>query len=323
MRIRSRALTALALSGALSLMLAPAPGASAEPVVSKLRVEAGGEALDPGTAYASDSLEKRTSSAGQCGGSGDTYTLQGPTAMGILGYASQPNDRLSPVRISDRFSFSLVVCGLGDFLGFADSFWFYKVNHTAPDVGADKYPLEGGEEVLWYFVEPSTARNTGDELALRAPARAMPGEPFEVTAHLYSPSGERTPAAGVRILRAGGATTNAEGKATVTLDEEGIARLRAVRGRHIPSAPTAVCVNSDLDRCPSRRGERIFGTTGPERIAGTRGPDQIFARGGADRIFVVGGGRDRVDCGPDRDRVRADAQDVVAGNCEVVTVAEE
>jgi hypothetical protein len=61
------------------------------------------------------------------------------------------------------------------------------------------------------------------------------------------------------------------------------------------------------------------GTSGRDMIIGTAAPDMIRAKGGNDLIQVAFGDKDRVDCGPGRDIVSADATDVVAANCEVVS----
>src|SRR5262249_6291334 len=61
------------------------------------------------------------------------------------------------------------------------------------------------------------------------------------------------------------------------------------------------------------------GTSRSDTIIGTTAPDTITARGGNDLVQVAFGGKDRVDCGAGRDVVSADATDVVAANCEVVS----
>lgn len=237
--------------------------------------------------------------------------------MGIVDYAAETNRAVQPLRISDRFDFGLVVCGIGDFLGFkGDDFWLYKVNHEAPTVGADQFRLDRSDEVLWYYVDG--ARNSGQELDLRAPVRSAAGA-VQVRAFTYSDAGDRTPAPGARIE--GGsvpATTDSEGRATVVLTN-GTRRLRAVRGNDIPSEPTSVCVDSNVESCPDYRGQRIIGTDGDDDdLDGSRGPDVVRARRGDDRIDVRGGDRDKVDCSRGRDRVRADNRDDISRDCEAV-----
>ena len=81
---RSRALWALVTACAL-LGVAPAAG-SAAPTISKLRVEAGG-ALSPGVSYVNDTARLATAPS-QCDGSGQTKTVPGPSAIGIVDYLS-------------------------------------------------------------------------------------------------------------------------------------------------------------------------------------------------------------------------------------------
>ena len=82
--------------------------------------------------------------------------------------------------------------------------------------------------------------------------------------------------------------------------------------RLAPLVLALVCVSAAAAAAPR-------GTSGSDTIAGTSAPDRITARGGNDFIQVAFGGKDRVDCGPGQDVVSADAGDVVATNCEVVS----
>jgi hypothetical protein len=88
MKSRSRALAA---AFATCAIVAGAPAtAGAASTVSKLRVEAAGHALDPGTSYVNGTATLATW-ADQCGGSGKSKRVIGPTAMGIVDYAKQVN----------------------------------------------------------------------------------------------------------------------------------------------------------------------------------------------------------------------------------------
>ena len=98
-------------------------------------------------------------------------------------------------------------------------------------------------------------------------------------------------------------TTGPQGKATVTVAGEGTSSLRATRSSDgsIPSNRVAVCVNSDLSKCPNAHGKLILGSLRPDEIAGTPGWDRIWARGGDDLVNITSGGKDRVGCGIGRD----------------------
>ena len=294
--------------------LAPAL-AQAAPVTSQLRAEAATRPLAVGS-FVTDTTSVQTDRSGSCGGSGKTATMRGPTALGLVASGGSVFAGVRPLRVSDKFGFGLFVCGIGAFTGDANAFWLYKVDHVAPEVGAEQFALKGGEQVLWYFSDTSRNVNTGDELELAAPARARPGRPFQVTVYAYDSAGKRTPAAKARVFGAAVQTTDANGRATISTAREGALRLRAVRGPDVPSAPLRVCVRAVLSRCPVVRGQRIYGTAAGDRIQGTAGPDVIEARDGNDRIDVRDTGRDRVRCGRGFDSVVGTLDDRFARDCE-------
>jgi hypothetical protein len=304
------AIVAAALIGALATPAAA--GASAQ---ADLRVEGAGRTLGAAT-YVTDTARLRTSRSAACGGSGAVKTLPGPTALGLLRSASAISRPLRPLGISDKFDFGLLVCGISRFTASGEtSYWLYKVDHKSPEVGADQFRLRGGEQVLWFFSDYAAGVNTGDELALQAPARAGFGASIRVRVFAYDQNGRRTPAAGATVH---GATTDAQGRATIAApDGGGRLDLRATRGADVPSERLSVCVGSSAN-CASRRGKRVFGSSRAERIAGSGGPDVIRAGAGDDRIGVRGGGPDTVRCGKGRDRVSADGADRVARDCEIV-----
>ncbi len=316
----SRTLRVLTTSAAAGALFLAAPlAAPAKPAVSELRVEAGGQALAPGHRYVTNNVRLATDTTPACGGTGKPVTVKGPTAVGIVEDARRVQAALRPYRVSDKFDFGLLVCGIGEFIGSDTAFWLYKVDHLAPEVGGDQFKLEDGDEVLWYFQDTDRGINTGEELDLRAPARARPGEPFTVTAFRYDAAGKRRRAAGAEIaIGQNVATTDAEGRATIGAGDAGTLTLRATRGADIASEPVDVCVNAVLGKCPAVRGERIYGRGAADVITGTRGADEVRARGGDDTIEVRGNERDRVSCGAGDDTVSADRRDRVARDCETV-----
>ena len=307
----------LVVPAAVAALLAGAVTVQAKPLTAELRVEAAGKALDPGTSYVTDTATVQTDERPACGGTGNTKTISGPTAMGILTNAATVNSLLRPVGISDKFSFGLLVCAIDDYVASDSAFWLYKVDHKSPEVGGDQYKLRPGDDVLWFFQDTATNTNTGNELVIQAPARAKPGTPFTVTVWSYDFAGKRTPAAGAEVSGDTVQTTDAAGKATITVDKRQTVRLRATRGSDIASEPVGVCVDSP-SKCPARRGEHIVGRNVADSITGTPGADDIEARGGADRIRVNGGGADTVDCGPGNDSVVKDRRDKAASDCERV-----
>lgn len=307
----------LVVPAAAAMLLAGAVTVQARSVVAELRVEAGGTALDPGTSYVTDTTRVQTDERPACGGTGNTKTLSGPTATGILTNAATVNRLLRPVGISDKFSFGLLVCGLGEHVASDSAFWLYKVDHKSPEVGGDQYPLRQGDEVLWFFQDTAANVNTGDELVVQAPARARPGRAFTVTVWAYDAAGARKPAAGAEVRGVTVQTTDADGKATITVDKRQTVRLRATRGADVASEAVPVCVDAP-SRCPARPGEHIVGRNVADAITGTPGADEVEARGGNDVIRVNGGGVDTVDCGNGRDVVVKDRRDKAARDCERV-----
>ncbi len=317
MKSRSRALWALITACAL-LGVAPAAG-SAAPTISKLRVEAGGQALASGALYVNGSARMATRPS-ECGGSGQSKTVAGPSAIGLVQYGQQTNRLLKPFFVSDRFDFGLIVCRIGNAGAFdANQAWLYKVNHKEAQVGGDQFPLKRRDEVLWYFADFATGANTGSELGLRAPVRVRPGSRFTVTAIAYDGEGRTVRAEGAKVT--GGNTpveTDANGNARVVISKAGTRNLRVTRvnKNDIAGPPTSVCVNANLDRCPTRRPEFIVGTNGADPILGTPAADLVVARGGGDRIDVRDGGNDNVYCGAGVDAVLATSGDRVAPDCE-------
>jgi hypothetical protein len=293
--------------------------ANAASTTADLRVEAGGKTLvSPGYSFATDTVKVKTDTRQPaCGGTGKSLTIDGPNAMGILLDAAKARPVLSPVGVSDRFSFGLLVCGVGKFMSDATSFWLYKVDHKSPEVGAEQFALTGGEEVLWY--RQSGTVNSGAELALETPVRAKRKGAFEVTVVAYDFAGKKTPAAGAQVNFPGGsAIVGDDGRAEVKVSKAGQAKLSATRGIDIPSGAVEVCIGKKLSDCSAKRGKRIFGTPKADELKGTGGPDVISAGKGKDEIDVRRGGEDKVKCGKGRDSVRIGKGDTAAKDCEVV-----
>ena len=310
-RLAASICAAAALAGA-------ALASQAEAAISDLRVEAGGRVLTNASYTTSTESIATDRTQPACGGTGQTRTLAGQTALGLLAAAAERRPRLQPLRISDKFSFGLLVCGIFDFTAGDPGFWLYKVNHVSPEVGGDAFRLSGGEQVLWYFQDIPRNRNTGDELVVEAPVRAREGRSVGVTVYAYGGTGARKPAAGAKVYFGQKPTVaDAAGRARGKLSDG--EAIRAGRGGDIPSAPVPVCMAQALDECPSARGKRIVGGDDADRIRGTGGADVIRSGRGNDRVDVRGGGEDRVRCGPGRrDRVRLGTDDRATRDCEIV-----
>ncbi len=301
---RGRSLTLAAMTVALAV---PATAAAAEQ--ADLRVEAGRPLAAAG--YVTDTTKIKTTKSSSCQGSGDTKTIQGANALGLLWSAAAQTKSLRPVAVSDQYDFGLLVCGISTFVGGDTAYWLYKVDHKLPEVGAEQFPLKGGEEVLWYYSDTTANLNTGDELALQAPAKAKPDSTVKVRVWAYDATGKRTPAAGADGAGRGRGTTDAQGRATVETPAKGTLRLRAERGADIASQ-TAVRLRDRQGRLPvaAREEHHRQRQEGPHRWAGQHGSPTSIA--------VKGGGKDTVRCGAGKDRVSADKNDRVGRDCEVV-----
>ena len=134
--------------------------------------------------------------------------------------------------------------------------------------------------MLWYLT-PSFP--PPPELRLKAPARAKPGVPYQVTVYSYADDGTRSAAAGATVTGAA-APTGAGGHTMVTSTEAGTDRLRATRGQDIPSNRVKVCVDPDLLAVPARarqadRREPARATRSGARAAGTRSRPVAAATG--------------------------------------------
>jgi hypothetical protein len=254
------------------------------------------------------------------GGSGDRVRVRGATALGAVRDGLAWDRDLRPLSVTDSFlddGFGLGVCGIGGFESEGSSFWYLKGDHVGSQVSGSQLRVHSGEDVLWYLT-PSFP--PPPELRLKAPARAQPDVPYQVTVYSYADDGTRSPAAGAAVT--GAATpTGAGGHTMVTSTEAGTDTLHATHGQDIPSNRVEVCVDPDPSRCPQVHGKRIFGSGRADEIRGTRGWDAIQAGGGGDQVELRGGGRDRVNCGGGDDSVivnRGDHDDRIAASCERV-----
>ncbi len=240
---------ALACALALVLSLSIAAGAIAKGSADLRVVGSGGQILSEKT-LAGATTSVKTSPQATCfgkgtGGSGESVSIKGDTALGLLAKASRSTAALKPLLISDSFDFGLALCGVGSSVAKGSTSWYVKVNHKALSVGADAAKIKGGDEVLFALAEsdPKTFAYP-DELWLSAPKTATAGRAFTVRAYTYDDKGKRKPAAGVTVSGASGPTA-ADGKTTVTLAKPRL--LLATSGDLIPDR-AAVCVGG---KCPA------------------------------------------------------------------------
>lgn len=234
-----RLAAACALALALSLPLTAS--AVAKGVPAELRVVGKGgkvlteQTLSTGTTAIKTSKKANCFGAGTAG-SGKSVTINGATALGLLGQASKTTGSLRPLLVTDAFDFGLGVCGVGNSKVSGKASWYLKVNHKGATVSGDAVKLKPGDEVLWDLAPSYPYPN---ELSLVAPESALGGQPFQVTVYSYDEKGKRKPVSGATVTGASGPTDSA-GKATVTLSAP--ASLVATHGKDIPSPVEKVCM---------------------------------------------------------------------------------
>lgn len=231
---------------ALCIVLAFAAGAAAKGFTAQLRVVGHGGKVLAERPVATATTKVKTSRKAECfgkgtGGSGKAVAIKGNTAMGLLARASKTTAALSPLLISDHFSFGLALCGVGKSVAHGKGSWYLKIDHKALAVGGDAAVIHPGDEVLW---DLAPSYPYPDELVLQAPRRVKRGVPFAVRVFSYDEKGKREPAAGVKVNGASG-RTGADGRVEVTLRKP--ARLIARAAGEIPSARRPVCVGG---KCP-------------------------------------------------------------------------
>jgi hypothetical protein len=248
-RLAAACALALILSVSVAVTASGAPSGGKGVPVDLRVVGKGGKVLSErslrtGTAKIKTSPKATCFGAGT-GGSGKSVTIEGATALGLLGQAASSTGSLRPLLVTDAFDFGLGICGVGGNVVKGKASWYLKVNHRAATVGGELVKLHPGDEVLW---DLAPSYPYPGELALSAPARAKKGTPFTVRVFSYDEKGRRRPAAGVKVTGATG-PTGADGKATVELSKP--ARLIARDGKDIPSGRVAVCVGGG---CPGGKG---------------------------------------------------------------------
>ena len=284
-------------------------------------VDSAGKSLADGTQY-SGPAKLKTSRKADCfgpgtGGSGGKVGLPGSTALGQLAAAGGAFPGSDPLAVTDAFDFGLGLCGIGRAVAPATGFWYLKVDHVASLVGGEQTAVRRNDEILWYLIADFTDP-TPDELALKAPTSADPGEQVRVKVLSYDGDGTRTPAAGAQVTGAEG-LTGADGRTTITAGD-GVSHLRATRAGSIPSNTVALC-SGRASQCPAGYARTVGGTPRSDKITAGAAAETILAGAGKDRINARRGQRrDRINCGPGKDRlVLAKGSGSKVRSCEKVS----
>lgn len=234
---------------ALALCLTLALAASASATTATLRVVGTGNKVISESLVKSKNISVKTSKKATCfgsgtGGSGKAVALKGNTALGLLANGAKTIPALSPLSITDSFSFGLGLCGIGKSAvpQGSQSSWYLKINHKGASVGGEKAKIKGGDEVLW---DLASSYPYPEELVVSAPTQASAGVPFAVHVYAYNEKGKRKAVKGAAVTGATG-PTDSSGKVMITLTEP--TSLVAGLGKDIPSAAVPVCLGT---QCPA------------------------------------------------------------------------
>ena len=229
---------------ALAVLALPAGALAAKTPVHLRVVDSAGKTLSQQDVR-TGTVEIKTDPEASCfgegtGGTGDTVTVSGPTALGAVQTASESNSKVRPLSVTNAFDFGLGLCGIGKAVAPATGFWYLKVNHVASQAGGDQTTVAKGDNVLWWldsdFSDPPPA-----ELELKVPKARQPGE-VTVKVFEYSDDGTKTRAEGADV-RGASDPTDAAGKTTLELGK-GKTKVQAIREGAIPSNIVTACVGS-------------------------------------------------------------------------------
>jgi hypothetical protein len=243
MQLRTVAACALVLC----LVLAFAASASAKDFQATLRVVGAEKTVLAEQVVTTSDISVKTSPKATCfgsgtGGSGKSVAVKGNTALGLLASGARTIKQLSPLSISDHFSFGLAVCGVGKAVAKGKSSWYLKINHKGAAVSGNKAKIKAGDEVLW---DLAPGYPYPEELVVVAPEEATAGVPFAIHVYAYNEKGKRKPVQGAAVTGAIG-PTDSSGKVMITLSEP--TKLVAGLGNDIPSAAVPVCL---AGKCPA------------------------------------------------------------------------
>ena len=227
--------TALSLALLLTA-LAAAPAAHAFPVTVNLRVEGPTKTVFDGP-VTTDAHDVTTQTAGthKCDGTnGAAEPEPGPTATGALDDAA----KLAGFTIDGPYG----NFGIDDYflervgdeeIDPNSEYWSLWINHGFSDKGGCQKRVLAGQDVLWAGIPFSVSI----PLKLAGPDSAVTGQPVQVK---VTDGSNGDPQGGATV---GGATTGADGQATLTIPNEGIYRLKAEKPDTIRSNTVVLCVD--------------------------------------------------------------------------------
>jgi hypothetical protein len=221
------------LLAALALTV-PASAALAAPVSVNLRVEGATQTIFEGP-VTTDGHAVTTATGGThpCDGTnGGVNPSAGPTATAALDDAATLGGFTWDGSWFDSFSDFSVDRVAGDAVT-SSQFWGFFVDGVPPSVGGCQLRVTGGQEVLWAFDAFSKLHT----LHLAGPGAVTVGQPVAVK---VTDAGDGSPLAGADVR---GATTGADGVASLSFDQPGVYRLKAERSDSVRSNALVLCVD--------------------------------------------------------------------------------
>lgn len=237
-RLAIAAVTAALATGALTLSSAGATGGPplAHSTAITVRVEGPKSTLVATTAVRlpSGSVSKDGVAADACPGASAAGALEAATGGRWQGTWSR----------SLKGYFITAIDGVSAPAG--GSYWAFWVNNAPASAGICGVMPKPGTSILFYVdCFGKKCPPNGGVLGAGAPTIAHAGKPFEVNVTDYADSnGKASPAAGASVSGGGAtATTNAGGRAKLTIAHGGLVTLR-VRAPHAVRTEARVCVLS-------------------------------------------------------------------------------
>ena len=203
----------------------------------------------------------------------------------------------------DRMAFVSTILGESHVYA-ANDYWSFWINDAYSTKGLCDYTVGAGDRVL-IFVQRDGPGFMGTVFPLTlagVPSSVTAGVPFTVTVREQRTDGTTTTPVPVAGATVGGAVTDAQGRATITIDAAGPAVLRATRAGNVrsdaarlmvvaaasPERPTVVPVAEDVAPVPPDRIAHVTiqGIADGTRFAAGKGPRRIQALVDEDRSGI-------------------------------------
>jgi len=227
-----------ALSVALLLLsLVAAPAALAVPVTVNMRVEGVSDTIFDGPVV-TDAHRTTTPSDGvarPCDGT-NSGGAPAPTAIGALDDASKVGGFVWDANWDSGFGDYYPFLQIGsEPIDSSSHYLAFYLNWVYADLGGCSQSVKQGDDVL--FAHSSFSQSK--VLRLSGPTTATTGQNVTVRAEEFD-GFNGSPAPGARVL---GATTGADGSATLSFAQEGVYRLKAERDDAVRSNAIVLCVD--------------------------------------------------------------------------------